>query len=77
MSERKYSVREIDALRSAVETKYLFGSYSPQRNFNMSCTYQESDKIIAVEEGVRTWMLAGITAEELYASEAPNTEGRE
>jgi hypothetical protein len=73
MSERKYSVTEIDALRRAVENKWLFGSYgqtgsAPHAGFSRS--YREDEKMIAVEQMVRTHMLAGHTAEDLYASES-------
>lgn len=70
MSERKYSVREIASLRSAVENKYLYGSYTG--GTGMSRTYMASEKENAVEQRVRTHMLAGHTAEDLYASERPS-----
>ena len=71
MTERAYTVAEIQALRSAVKMKWLYGSYSPnfQQGSGMSRSYMESDKYKAVEEITRTHMLAGHTAEDLYASE--------
>lgn len=62
--ERKYLVSEIDELRRLMENKYLYGAYNPQfsRNYGMSRTFHESDKVKAVEEMTRTAMLAGHTA---------------
>lgn len=74
MGERAYTVREIDALRAAVEKKWLFGSYNPWDRADggsiCSRSYRGEEKAAAVEEMVRTHMLAGHTAEDLYASEA-------
>ncbi len=77
MSERSYTVKQIDDLRSAVEHKWLFGSYTPQRSEDgISCgrSYRAGEKTACVEELVRTHMLAGHTAEDLYASEADDDE---
>lgn len=77
MSERAYTVSELDALRSAVEYKWLFGSYTPQRHesgITFGRSYKESEKAACVEELVRTHMMAGHTAEDLYASEADSDE---
>jgi len=72
MGERAYTVAEIDDLRRACENLYLWGRFSGlSGNSNMSRTYTESDKVRAVEETVRTYMTAGHTAEDLYASERP------
>lgn len=72
MSDRKYSVVEIDDLRRAVEYKYLFGRYSPVfRGGGMSRCYREEEKSVAVEQMVRTHMLAGHTAGDMIASETP------
>lgn len=75
MSERAYTVREVDELRRAIENKWLYGSYrSPAEYLEeggivMSCSYSEKDKSVAVEQMVRTHMLAGHTACDLLASE--------
>lgn len=76
MSERKYSVTEIDALRRAVDNKYLWGCYSPPQTAGarLSRSYKEEEKAAAVEQRVRTHMLAGHTADDLYASENNNDE---
>lgn len=71
MSERKYSVSELDALRSAVSNKWLFGNYNISTNGQISRSYREEEKTKVVEEIVRTHMLAGHTADDLLASE-PN-----
>lgn len=73
---RKYSVDEIDALRNAVNNRYLWGnakgpfcvtegggSYS-SRSFN------ETDRVKTVEEQVRTYMLAGITGPDLCKADS-------
>lgn len=84
MGERSYTVAEIEALRRAVENKWLWGSYRPKFGAptsmsdggcytvfaGMSRTYRERDKLEAVEQITRTHMLAGHTAADLYASES-------
>lgn len=61
---RAYTVPEIDDLRRVVENKWLFGSYGGSGG-GLSRPYQETDKVKAVEEMVRTHMLAGHTADDL------------
>ena len=63
---KKYSVHEIDDLRQVCEHIYLFGTPSPLQTNGMSRTFYEKDKIVAVEEMCRTYMTAGITANDLY-----------
>lgn len=67
MDERKYSVSELDSLRRAVDCKWLYGTYAP-RGGSSRC-YREEERARCVEEMVRTHMLAGHTADDLYASE--------
>lgn len=71
--ERRYTVAEIDALRRAVDEKWLFGSlaraFGPSGGSLMSRSYREEEKAKAVEERVRTHMLAGHTAADLYEAE--------
>lgn len=70
VTERAYTVTEIDALRRAVENKWLFGFYSfGTRGGGASRCYDEVEKTQCVEAILRTHMLAGQTAEDLYASE--------
>ena len=72
MSERAYTVSELDALRSVVENKWLFGTYGRQLHesgISISRSYREDEKAVCVEQLVRTHMLAGHTAEDLLQSE--------
>lgn len=68
MTERAYTAGELNALRQAVENMWLFGSYGQNGNC-MSRVYMSDEKAFAVEQLVRTHMLAGHTAADLYASE--------
>jgi len=61
---RSYTVSEIDALRRAVESRYLFGTSTPIGNC-ASISYHERDKVTVVEQHIQTYMLAGVTAEDL------------
>lgn len=75
MVERSYTVSEIDALRRAVEAKWLFGTYAPfASGVAYSRSYQGAEKDQAVEAIVRTHMLAGHTAKDLYESERPGVQ---
>lgn len=100
MIDRAYTVKEIDKLRSTIETRWLFGTtYTPppppptkeelaekaerdrkikagesviyfsgsSMTFGRSYTTGEKEK--AVEELVRTAMLAGFTAEDIRAED--------
>ena len=71
MTERSYTIREIDDLRSLVKHKYLWGVYrepprlggSPKCGDHISCmsnAYREDELAKCVEEEVRTLMLAGL-----------------
>lgn len=68
--ERAYTVAEIDALRNAAGNKWLWGSYRGPRGDGCSRSYQEAERVRCVEDMVRTHMIAGHTAADLYASEA-------
>lgn len=80
---RAYTVKELDALRYVVENKWLFGAYDLMTlggHSYTSASHYPGEKTKAVEEMVRTHMLAGHTAEDLVASERPlphptSTEG--
>jgi hypothetical protein len=74
MGERKYSVSELHDLRIVVGHKWVWGAYNPQPapgGSGLSRSYNAAEKATAVEEMVRTHMLAGHTAEDLIASEKP------
>ena len=71
--ERRYTVKEIDDLREVCERRYLYGTTSlvvPQ----MSRAYYENDKIKAVEELLRTYMMAGITAKQINEEDKKTTD---
>lgn len=69
MTERKYSVTELDDLRRACNNKYIWGRYGNTGRGGLSRTYLEVEKTKCVEEMVRTHMIAGHTAKDLYDSE--------
>ena len=70
--ERAYTIKEIEDLRDLCSDKWLYGSFFPFRDgcsrFSRSYKPEERDK--GVEELVRTYMLAGITAEDIWAQSA-------
>ena len=63
MTERRYTVGEIDNLRAACEMRFFYGTTAPREDF--SASYDPNEKNKAVEEMVRTYMLAGITADDI------------
>ncbi|KRA58149.1 hypothetical protein ASD85_16835 [Rhizobium sp. Root651] len=68
---RAYTVIDLDALRSAVRSRELWGSYrGPSRDRTSSVSYNETEMTKIVEETVRTHMIAGHTASDLINSEA-------
>ena len=69
---RAYTVQEIDDLRRVMEQRYLFGTTAPADGLRNSRTYRETDMIKAVEEMVRTSMLAGITASDVRRADLPD-----
>lgn len=78
MTDRAYTVSEIDALREACANKWLWGSYrGPQGSYSdePSRVYYGQEKDVAVEQMVRTHMMAGHTAQDLYASDANGLRG--
>lgn len=75
MSERKYSVKEIDDLRAMCQMRWLFGSTNPG-NSAMSRQYSGGEMDRAVEELVRTHMLAGHTGQDLRDADEPKAAVR-
>jgi hypothetical protein len=65
MIERAYTVKEIDELRKVCEYRWLFGSSVPSAMVEYGRSYQIGEKEKAVEEIVRTHMLAGHVAQDL------------
>lgn len=73
---RAYTIKELDALRNAVRNKELWGSYGgpdpvPVGQVANGCSrsFKPDELTRVVEEQVRTYMLAGHTAQDLLASE--------
>jgi hypothetical protein len=64
---RGYTVREIDDLREVCEKVWLYGTryYSPNWSGGVGRSYLPEVKTKCVEEIVRTYMIAGITADDL------------
>lgn len=74
MSERAYTVREIDDLRACCRDKYIWGSYRGTirrvgKKMVPGQSYNEQEMIFATEEMVRAHMVAGHTAQGLLLSE--------
>lgn len=71
MTERAYTVREIDALRQACETRWLYGTTNLSGRGGGFCSrqYRSEEKDAGVEQMVRTYMVAGITADDIYAED--------
>jgi hypothetical protein len=67
MSERAYTVKEIDALRRACRERVIWGSSVMSHLYRgrSSGSYKASEADQKAEEMVRTFMLAGITAEQV------------
>lgn len=91
VASRKYTAREVDELRSVCETKWLYGTtyweYPTDTasidsdgiffaNTRMSRAYREEEKVKAVEELVRTYMLAGITAKDIIEEDRRKALGK-
>ena len=69
MSNRAYTVAEIDALQIACKQRWLFGSSNPTGTA-MSRSYKPEELDAGVHRLIRTYMLAGIVAADLYAEDA-------
>lgn len=66
---RKYDVVELNDLRAAVTTHWLYGTYFPRNGQNSRTCNSEAEMSKAIEARVQTHMLAGHTATDLYTSE--------
>lgn len=66
---RRYTVAEIDELRRAVETRWLYGTSVIQPDGTFSRQYMAGEKESAVEKLVRTHMLAGHVAKDIYEAD--------
>lgn len=76
MTERAYTIQEIDDLRECCRNRYIWGRYSgaplwtDREGHGFSRSYKEHEMLSAAEEMVRTHMLAGHTAQDLLSAEA-------
>jgi hypothetical protein len=73
MSERAYTVSEIDELRRACEQRWLYGTTCITTN-DWGRGYRGNEKDIGVEQMVRTFMVGGIVAEDIYAEDQAKSE---
>lgn len=67
---RKYTVKELDDLRQACESRWLYGTTNFTKTI-YSRQYVQNDMDKGVEELVRTYMMAGLIAEDIYAADNP------
>ncbi len=65
---RKYSLKEVDSLRSACELRVLFGTTNLPDG-GCSGVHYGNEVSVKTEEMVRTYILAGITAADLYSED--------
>ena len=67
---RSYTVKEIDDLREACTLRWLHGTTTPYPRWSKPYTEERLTK--CVEELVRTAMLGGIIAEDIYEEDRNN-----
>lgn len=72
MAERSYTVKEIDDLRRACDRRWLWGSSVAAGG--ASRAYREEVRVKAVEEILRTHMLAGHIAEDILEEDRRRVE---
>jgi len=69
MKERSYTVAEIDRMREAISCEWLYGmkisKHRMRKGGTISRGYNEVERTKCVEEMLRTYMLAGVSPEEL------------
>jgi hypothetical protein len=65
LGERAYTVAEIDDLRAVCEFRYIWGTTFLIEPMGTSREYNEQDMNKYVEDELRTYMLAGITAQDI------------
>lgn len=66
MTERSYTIKEIDEIRKRVEFKYLFGKYRLRGSCSsIGRTYTQQELDNHIEQRTRTIMMAGLTADDL------------
>lgn len=70
MAEKKYTVEEIDDLRRALRERYMWGNangphFAEVHSAVVSRSYKETEMSAVVEDQLRTFMLAGVSAQDL------------
>lgn len=67
MTDRSYSLSEIDEMRHKISNKYLYGAFQPvfSERGTSSYSYTEAEKATCVEQELRTYMLAGLGPDDL------------
>ena len=80
VSERRYTVKEIDELREVCDMRYVWGTtvlgFDPTGGIHHSRTYREIERVTAVEQMIRTYMMAGITAKQIREEDKRLAEER-
>lgn len=70
----RYSIKEIDELRKACQDRYLYGTTKKFSGSRMSRSFKEVEMNKSVEESVRTYIAAGIKAEDIIKED--NDDGK-
>lgn len=70
MTERRYTVAEINRMRSIISNRWGAGG-GQLVSGSFGAPYDPSEKIMAVEAVLQTYMLAGISPEDLENDPAP------
>lgn len=68
--ERAYTVAEIDSLRIACRQRWLYGTTAISGS-GVSRGFRQNEMDSGSEELVRTYMLAGLVATDIYAADRP------
>ena len=66
---RSYTLSEIDELRQLCRMKAIWGNFFPYGQ--ASASYRETDVVVRTEEMLRTYMMAGITADDIHKQARP------
>lgn len=69
--EKAYTVKEVDELRQACWLRWHFGTtnLSGRSNASFGRSYGFGEETKGVDEFVRTYMTAGLTAEDIYKAD--------
>lgn len=69
MTERAYTVKEIDDLLKVCERRWLWGTSALGSSPRMSRGYSAGEKEKGAHEMARTFMLAGLTADDIITED--------